>query len=324
MQTVVGHRCEIWSLGVLQRPSGPVLVTGAADELVRGYRLSTSATSTGATNSTEAAAENGEDSMRVIEFYGSVERQPGGNGSFDKCAGLSFNPAGSLLAAQSSGKIVEFFRVRSAAEAKKKCKRRTKRTDQKKEKSGDANTEGEAFTTSMLVLSDELESLPSHTIRCAARVRSFAFDPSYTKSTTASSSAASSSSGAKSSSKDCKGLLSLVNNTLEVYVIPLTEHEEGSDSAQQGVVPSKLSVIDLHGHKSDVRAVSMSGDGTMVATCSSESIKVRTVFNLIQCCCGNVYSLLLAVAVHTSLTLPLRTQQQHTIHRSGADARSCV
>ena len=279
MQTVVGHRCEIWSLGVLHRPSGAILVTGAADELVRGYRLCTSTSTT--TNTSNTTDADSDDSMRVIEFYGSVERQPGGNGSFDKCAGLSFNPAGSLLAAQSSGKIVEFFRVRSAAEAKKKCKRRTKRTEKKGDTasnttSTNSSSEGEVFNSSMLVLSDELESLPSHTIRCAARVRSFAFDPSYTKHTsTTSSSGASSGSTGKGSS--CKGLLSLVNNTLEVYVIPLTENSDEHDTTfnpNQSSVPSKLSVIDLHGHKSDVRAVSMSGDGSMVATCSNESIKV--------------------------------------------------
>lgn len=216
--------------------------------------------------------------MQVIEFYGSVERQSGGNGSIDKCAGLSFNPEGSLLAAQSSGKMVEFFRVRSAAEAKKKCKRRTKRTD-KKASAGVAGAEGEVFNVNMLVLSDELESLPSHTIRCAARVRSFAFDPSYNKH---SSHGQSQSQSKGTTNKDCKGMLSLVNNTLEVYVIPLTSSVESNDdnnneTTVQTAVPSKLSVIDLHGHKSDVRAVSMSGDGSMVATCSNESIKVRSM-----------------------------------------------
>jgi hypothetical protein len=71
-----------------------------------------------------------------------------------------------------------------------------------------------------------------------------------------------------------------VNNTLEVYVIPLSSsddstNEENSQATTSISVPSKLSVIDLHGHKSDVRAVSISGDGTTVATCSNESIKVR-------------------------------------------------
>ena len=263
---------------MLQRASGnSLLVTGAADEVVRGYRLSTSGTATTATTALAAGESTSEDSMQVIEFYGSVERQSGGNGSIDKCAGLSFNPEGSLLAAQSSGKMVEFFRVRSAAEAKKKCKRRTKRTD-KKVATGVAGAEGEVFNVNMLVLSDELESLPSHTIRCAARVRSFAFDPSYNKHSSHGQSQSQSQSKG-TTNKDCKGMLSLVNNTLEVYVIPLTSSVESNDdnnneTTVQTAVPSKLSVIDLHGHKSDVRAVSMSGDGSMVATCSNESIKV--------------------------------------------------
>jgi len=78
----------------------------------------------------------------------------------------------------------------------------------------------------MLVLNDKLESLPSHTIRCAARVRSFAFDPSYNKH---SGHGQSQSQSKGTMNKDCKGMLSLVNNTLEVYVIPLTSSVESSD-----------------------------------------------------------------------------------------------
>lgn len=131
VQTVVGHRCEIWSLAVLQRVSsntnantsssnggGPavsaLIVTGAADELLRGYRLcgpasapaaGSSDKSKGANSSADGEAAGGEeDSMRVIEYYGCLERAAHGS---DKCAGLAFNPAGNLLAAQSSGKLIE-------------------------------------------------------------------------------------------------------------------------------------------------------------------------------------------------------------------------
>ena len=130
MQTVVGHRCEIWSLAVLHRPlsssssgggSGSgvsaLIMTGAADELLRGYRLCSGAAAPA--DSEKSSSSKGkkdmpagagvgagdEDTMRVIEYYGCLERGTG-QGS-DKCAGLSFNPAGNLLAAQSSGKTIE-------------------------------------------------------------------------------------------------------------------------------------------------------------------------------------------------------------------------
>lgn len=66
-----------------------LVLTGAADELIRGYRVVTS----------------GDDLLQVLVPIGSVERQrPTGT---DKCSSLSANPAGTLVAAQSSGKIVE-------------------------------------------------------------------------------------------------------------------------------------------------------------------------------------------------------------------------
>lgn len=145
MQTVVGHRCEIWSLAVLHRPQSntgsnntnnstggvnALILTGAADELLRGYRLCTSTSSTPAkstislkgevtTTNTGAVAVTAtggyaeDDTMRVIEHFGSLERTAA-HGS-DKCAGLSFNPAGNLLAAQSSGKAIEVMTIAAAA-----------------------------------------------------------------------------------------------------------------------------------------------------------------------------------------------------------------
>lgn len=284
VQTVVGHRCEIWSLAVLQRVSNSgetsaLIMTGAADELLRGYRLSSSASATveetkqqqqgaqksstavTATITTSAVAAGDDDVMRVIEYHGCLERTA--SGGSDKCAGLCFNPAGNLLAAQSSGKVVEVFRIRDAAEAKKKCKRRLKRTEKKSEVADEKTEEGNVFSTALLVLSDEVEALPSHTIRCAARVRSFAFDPAYRT--------MHSSTGTSASHKECRGLISLINNTLEIYQIPYVDGSSGDEAA----APAKLSVIDIHGHKSDVRAIAVSGDGGTVATCSSESIKVQ-------------------------------------------------
>lgn len=91
---MVGHRCEIWSLLVHRTkvgdgPQEELVLTGAADELIRGYRVVTS----------------GDDLLQVLVPIGSVERlRPAGA---DKCSSLSANATGTLVAAQSSGKIVE-------------------------------------------------------------------------------------------------------------------------------------------------------------------------------------------------------------------------
>jgi WD40 repeat protein len=46
--------------------------------------------------------------------------------------------------------------------------------------------------------------------------------------------------------------------------------------ATKGEVVIKQSIIDLHGHRSDVRGVCLSSDGLQLATCSSDGVKVHT------------------------------------------------
>ncbi|KAJ1417352.1 WD40-repeat-containing domain protein, partial [Ochromonadaceae sp. CCMP2298] len=111
VQTVVGHRCEVWALAASSATlsssssaSEVVLVTGAADNLLRGYRL----------RARQVQGQDGEG--EILEYFGSVER--GGEGS-EKCAVLCFSAQGDLLAAQSGGKAVELFKVRTPAEVKK-------------------------------------------------------------------------------------------------------------------------------------------------------------------------------------------------------------
>ena len=47
-----------------------------------------------------------------------------------------------------------------------------------------------------------------------------------------------------------------------------------STSSASERTPGKLSLVDLHGHRSDVRAVAVSTDGRLVATCSSDGLRV--------------------------------------------------
>jgi len=138
---------------------------------------------------------------------------------------------------------LQIFRVRDAAEAKKKCKRRLKRSEGKK---GEQDTEGSAvvFRPELITLSDELELLPHHTIRSAVKVRGFAFDPSYKA--PASSSGTTKSSSSSSGKDGCRALVSLLSNSLEVYQIPYPGAGEGGEESS---VPNKLSVVDLHGHR---------------------------------------------------------------------------
>jgi U3 small nucleolar RNA-associated protein 12 len=239
VQSIVGHRCEIWSLANIS--SANLLVTGSSDEFLRGY-----------TYNTESSSESSglQDEEVILVYSGLIKRAVGG---VDRCTGLALNAEQSLLVAQSHGKAVEVFTIRDRAAAKKKLSRRLKRLREKLSKE-DANTEevdapDELIST--ISISDWLESVSS--IRCTSRVRSAAMCV-HTKN------------NADSRLNREKLLLALTNNSVEIYNIPLHTAE--------GAAPSKQSTIDLEGHRSDIRAVCLSSDGLLIASCSEDSVKV--------------------------------------------------
>lgn len=129
IQTIVGHRAEIWSIAVLPSPDirKVRVFTGAADELIRVYKVSLPSSKTISDEETEGdKAKTARDPTaistlsppssslleigpashqdeEVLTLFGSLERSAG----VDRCAALSLNASCSLLAAQSSGKFID-------------------------------------------------------------------------------------------------------------------------------------------------------------------------------------------------------------------------
>jgi WD40 repeat protein len=102
-------------------------------------------------------------------------------------------------------------------------------------------------TLSEITISDEIELLTS--LKLSSKIRSFIFNP------------------IPFTTNEDLALISLINNSLEIYKIPHT--------IENGQLPMKLSLIDLPGHRSDIRGITVSADGTgSIATCSSESLKL--------------------------------------------------
>ena len=95
IQTIVGHRNEIWSLAVCPISDGRLVVTGSADGRLRGYSLSQSGEA--------EEAVHLRDDERVLDYIGSVERLF----PTDKATSLHFNTEATVLVAQNSGKNVE-------------------------------------------------------------------------------------------------------------------------------------------------------------------------------------------------------------------------
>lgn len=262
IQTIVGHRCEIWSLAVVAESilntdesdasssssRSPVRIwTGSSDEWIRGYRVvSSSDDSTG--NDVMLS-----DNENVLEYYGCVKRS-----DRDRCSGLHVDGSGCLLAVQSTSKNIEIFKIRSLDEVKKKFKRRLKRQREKSSKMAenpvtvdgvvsfsawDESTSyakpGEELTgshigvdTERVILVDEIEL--STTIRCSSKVRGFSFSPRGLES--------SKSSG--TTRYVVKSIISLLDNSLDYYEIPIRGTTEESSQA------FKISSIELLGHRS--------------------------------------------------------------------------
>ena len=276
IQTVVGHRSEVWSLAVV----GDHVVTGSSDEFLRCYKVCD-----------DSSVLLG-DEESVLELVGQVAHSSSSaapaSSRQTKCVQLCVNSSRTLLAAVSDHKTVELFRLRGAAELEKKQKRLKKRQREKvsrgkggasqsewdAEEQGEASAEGEEEGEggdSASSFQDLIEHVG--TVRASTKVKSFAFSPKQHASASASTAGAAAGAAAAGAGKGAatgiseRCILSTVDNCLSTYGVSFLPGKAKSE------VVTKVSQIDLHGHRSDVRCVAASDDGLLVATGSAEGVK---------------------------------------------------
>jgi U3 small nucleolar RNA-associated protein 12 len=238
MQIISGHHSEIWSVDA--DPEERYLVTGSADLELRFYTINS--TDSGKNDSKDTSAQN---KWEVLKLFGEIQRQ-----NRDRVSTLRFNKSGSLLACQAAGKTVEIYRVLDEAESKRKAKRRLSRKKEKKEKKS-AKADGEVIEN--VASGEELNNLSAitvldvfkllHTIRASKKICSISFCPINVKNSIATLA------------------LSLNNNLIETYSID-------SSSTTKNVA------IELQGHRSDVRSVTLSSDNTLLMTTSHSAVKI--------------------------------------------------
>ncbi|CAN4121479.1 unnamed protein product [Withania somnifera] len=261
MQIISGHHTEIWSIDV--DPEERYLVTGSADLELRFYtikhdlaggQLIANKSETDVNKDLPTIANKCETDLNkdlptenkweVLKSFGEIQRQ-----SKDRVATVRFNKSGNVLACQVAGKIVEVFRVLDESESKRKAKRRISRKKEKKAaKEGLEATEvGETYIGSEGG-SNPVVTVPDifklhQTLRAGKKISSISFSPVTSKSSLATLA------------------LSLNNNLLEFHAI------ESSST-------TKLSAIELQGHRSDVRSVTLSSDNTLLMSTSHNAIKI--------------------------------------------------
>ena len=78
-------------------------------------------------------------------------------------------------------------------------------------------------------------------------------------------------------------VVSLSNNALEAYTIPIAEKK-----SEESNEPSKLYSLDVPGHRSDIRTLTLSSDDELLASTSNNllkvwSLKTRTCIRTMEC-----------------------------------------
>lgn len=246
MQTVVAHRAEIWSMDISSDQK--YIFTGSNDGDLKAWKINYEAVVDGLRES-----ESGEID-KIIHFTASFPLA-----LHHRVSRVLFHPYQPYLAVQSHERSVEVFRIRTEEEVRKKELRRRKREKEKKGKEKVGSTVTETKKTldegdpkpDEVILPDFFA--PLLVVRASGKVRSFDFG---TKDT----------GKAKSS---VQIFVALTSNALEVYDIPPPTTSKG-----ETLEATRAYVLDLPGHRNNVRTLCLSSDDQILVSGSNGSLKV--------------------------------------------------
>lgn len=269
--TIVSHKESVWSFDI--NPTGDRIFTGSSDNLLRGFWLSDGDKAKSSSITVDADDKSQvKISLPSIATTSSVIVEPWKlmaapiiRQSTKRVQTVMYSPEGDLLGVQSADKVIEFYYVRSAEEAKKKMKRRIKRQKEKL-KPGEELPEDIKKELEQPTVTDELQLLAI--LRTNQSVRSFSF-------------------GRRLNSKsDVRNVLvSFSNNLLEVHTLKIDKEsklksdDNGEDiqlKEKQSLVPSidLKHEVSIPGHRADTRAIALSSDNSLLLSVVDGSMKL--------------------------------------------------
>ena len=263
IQTCVGHRCEVWSMDI--SPGGDRLVTGSSDNQLRLWEVGN-----GEVASEEAAADSNA-ANNILKLIGGIVRHSKG-----RATTVRYSADGRIIVTQGTGKEIEVFSVFDSSEKKKRIKRRERRQKERLQKRKQQEQDASQSTFPTASAQDEIGALAR--IRYPYKIRSLALSLPQT---------------------DSKGLSSLSmvtamqNNRVEARHLQYDKlktwkQESRKEKKKNSKKKKKRSVevddeselyevsheLDMPGHRSGVRAVAMSKDGSLIATTSQSTLKI--------------------------------------------------
>lgn len=234
---------ECWALGVSPDMSG--CVTAGNDGEMKVWFLDIDGL---------AASMGHVDTYTKVQFLhdrGILHRQ-----SKDRASEVIFHPRKDYFAVHGAEKSVDIWRVRSESEIKKGMARKRRRRREKNKENGitEEAEDEEATDVSKADVSDVFVQYVI--VRTGGKVRSVDW-------------------ATPSGQRDLQLLVGTTNNQLEYYSIP---PKDKADKSKDDVPDYTRSLsVELPGHRSDVRAVSLSSDDKMLATAANGSLKIWNI-----------------------------------------------
>jgi U3 small nucleolar RNA-associated protein 12 len=236
---------ECWSLGLSPDHSG--CITAGNDGEVKVWSIDSGELRkvTRAMNETRKS--------RILKDRGAFYRH-----AKERTTGVSFHPSLDYLALHGSEKAVEIWRIRSESEVQKSQARKRRRKREKEgtigdqeKANGDADEEEGDVPTSITEV-----FVPHVIVRTGGKVRSIDW-------------------AQKRAGKALQLLTATTNNELETYNIDLFEKKKSKSDQQPDY--NRTYSVDLPGHRTDVRSLSLSSDDRMLASASNGTLKIWNV-----------------------------------------------
>ncbi|KAL9604791.1 MAG: hypothetical protein Q9219_000239 [cf. Caloplaca sp. 3 TL-2023] len=240
---------ECWALAVY--PDGSGCVTAGNDGELKVWSIDLG----GLANS---VLQMGEVTERTyLKGQGFLHRQ-----GKDRTTGVTFHPRGKYIAAHGSEKAVELWRIRSESEiqkalARKRRRRREKLLSAQGQATKDGIVDGDDVPENIATAAVTDVIVPHVIVRTGGKVRSVGW-------------------GRGGSSKSLHLLTANANNELELYNIE-TKHSETKPDSKNPPEYDRTFSVDLPGHRTDIRSVSLSSDDRMLASSSNGSLKIWNV-----------------------------------------------
>ncbi|KAK0612903.1 WD40-repeat-containing domain protein [Bombardia bombarda] len=240
---------ECWALGVSPDLSG--CITAGNDGEMRVWALDVASLASSAQRVDLSQAVN------FLQERGTLHRQ-----SKERAIEIIFHPRRDYFAVHGLEKNVEIWRIRSESEVKKALARKRRRRREKlaatrgKKADGDADMDDAEEKADDDAKPDISDVFAQHVIvRTAGKVRSV--DWATSKAT-----------------KDLQLLVGTTNNLLELYtVVGKDKLKSKNDVADY----NRALAVELPGHRTDIRALSISSDDKMLVSAANGSLKIWNI-----------------------------------------------